>query len=66
MPEMFTYSTMTAEGRLPSNRYGTVEAIRERFGYKVDIVDAPPVKVEEKDLCPYWPGFAKQGYGGRV
>jgi len=62
MVQMFTYTTMTAEGRLPSNRYGTLEAIRERFGSTVDIEDAPPVNVEEKDFCPYWPGFAKQGF----
>jgi len=62
MTQMFTYSTMTAEGRLSSNRYGTLESIRERFGAAVDIEDAPPVAVEEKDLCPYWPGFARQGF----
>lgn len=62
MPEMFTYSTMTTQGRLPSNRYGTLEAIRKRFGKTVEIEDAPPVNVEEKDYCPYWDGFARQGF----
>ncbi len=62
MAEMFTYSTVTASGVLPSNRYGTLEAIRQRFGNTVDIVDAPPVNVEDKYMCPYWPGFAKQGF----
>jgi hypothetical protein len=62
MAEMFTYTTLTASGALPSNRYGTLEAIRERFGNTVDIEDAPPVNVEETDMCPYWPGFAKQGF----
>jgi hypothetical protein len=60
--QMFTYSTMTVEGRVPSNRYGTLEAIRERFRYTVDIEDLPPVNVEPEDFCPYWPGFARQGY----
>ena len=62
MALMFTYESETIEGRLPSNRYGTVEAIRKRFGDKVDIVDAPPVEVQPEDFCPYWDGFAKQGY----
>ena len=62
MATMYTYTTMTGSGRLPSNRYGTLEAIRERFEGNVDIVDAPPVEVQPKDFCPYWPGFAKQGY----
>ncbi len=38
MAEMFTYTTLTASGVLPSNRYGTLEAIRERFGNTVDIL----------------------------
>jgi hypothetical protein len=59
---MFTYTTMTTSGELPSNRYGTLEAIRDRFKGGVDIVDAPPVEVELKDFCPYWPGFARQGF----
>jgi hypothetical protein len=62
MLEMFTYTTLTTSGLLPSNRYGMLQAIRERFGNTVDIVDAPPVEVEDKDMCPYWPGFAKQGF----
>ena len=64
MALMYTYTTATTvEGDdLPSNRYGTIEAIRERFGDKVKIVDAPPVEVEPKDFCPYWPGFARQGF----
>ena len=60
---MFTYTTLTLEGVLPSNRYGTAEAIRARFpSPDVSIVEAPAVVVEPKDFCPYWPGFAKQGF----
>jgi hypothetical protein len=61
---MYTYHTIaTVEGDdLPSNRYGTLEAIRERFGDQVKIVDAPPVEVRPEDACPYWPGFARQGF----
>ncbi len=63
MVEMFTYTTSNVAGTdLPSNRWGTLEAIRERFGNGVDIVDAPPVNVEPKDFCPIWPGFARQGF----
>ncbi len=55
MALMYTYTTnLTVEGDdLPSNRYGTIEAIRERFGDTVKIVDASPVEVEPKDFCPY-------------
>lgn len=59
---MHTYTTRTYEGELPSRRYGTVAAIRKRFGHKVKIVDAPPVEVEVKDLCPFWPGFARKRF----
>jgi hypothetical protein len=59
---MHTYTTKTHQGELPSNRYGTIEAIRKRFGPKVKIVDALPLEVEPKDCCPYWPGFARKGY----
>ena len=60
---MFTYITSNINGDdQPSGRYGTINAIRQKFGSKVDIVDAPPVTVQPKDFCPYWPGFAKQGY----
>jgi len=63
MAAMYTYTTSNLAGvDMPSNRYGTLEAIRERFGNGVDIVDAPPVEVEDKDACPYWPGFARQGF----
>jgi hypothetical protein len=64
MVEMYTYHTrMTIEGDdLPSNRYGTIDAIRKRFGDKVRIIDAPPVEVEERDFCPDWPGFARRGF----
>jgi hypothetical protein len=59
---MHTYSTETIEGELPSNRYGTLEAIRWRFGDKVNIADAAPIEVHLKDLCPYWAGFARTGF----
>jgi hypothetical protein len=60
---MYTYTTLTLEGVLPSNRYGTAEAIKARFpSLDVRIVEAPAVVVEPKDFCPYWPGFAKQGF----
>lgn len=61
---MYTYETIsTVEGDdLPSNRYGTIEAIGERFGDKVRIVDAPPASVDTKDFCPDWPGFARKGF----
>jgi hypothetical protein len=61
---MYTYKTdVTVEGDdLPSNRYGTIEAIRERFGETVTLVDAPPVQVDPKDFCPYWAGFARKGF----
>ena len=61
---MFTYETVTTSGVLPSGRYGTLEAIRERFGSNPDVrlVDAPPVAVEPKDFCPYWKGFARRGF----
>jgi hypothetical protein len=59
---MYTYSTETLEGELPSNRYGTIEAIRQRFGDGVNIVDAPPAEVDQGELCPHWAGFAKQGF----
>jgi hypothetical protein len=63
MVKMFTYTSSSVAGDdLPSNRYGTLDAIRERFGNTVDIVDAPPVNVEPMDMCPYWPGFARQGF----
>lgn len=62
MPLMYTYTTETVAGELPSNRYGTIEAIRERFGDKVHIADAPPVELEPRDFCPYWPGFARKGF----
>jgi hypothetical protein len=62
MALMYTYTTESIAGELASNRYGTLEAIRGRFGDKVDIADAPPVEVESKDFCPYWPGFARQGF----
>ena len=63
MAQMFTYTTTGIGGdELRSNRYGTIEAIRARFGNAVDIVDAPPVEVSDADACPYWPGFAKQSY----
>jgi hypothetical protein len=54
MTLMYTYRTpVTIEGDdLPSNRYGTLEAIRQRFGAGVMIVDAPPVEVEAEDFCP--------------
>jgi len=61
---MYTYETVTTSGVLPSGRYGTLEGIRERFGDNPDVklVDAPPVAVEPKDFCPYWKGFARQGF----
>jgi hypothetical protein len=63
MALMYTYTAETIEGELPSNRYGTIDAIRERFGDKVKIVDAPPVDVGAQDRCPYWGvGFARQGF----
>jgi hypothetical protein len=64
MALMHTYTTnVTVEGDdLPSNRYGTIEAISQRFGLAVKIVDAPPVEVEPKDFCPNWPGFARKGF----
>jgi hypothetical protein len=30
MALMYTYTTDTIEGELPSNRYGTIEAVREQ------------------------------------
>jgi hypothetical protein len=64
MTLMYTYNTAVTveDDDLPSNRYGTIKAIRARFGAKVQIVDAPPVEVEPKDFCPSWPGFARQGF----
>jgi hypothetical protein len=64
MAEMYTYKTLTTSGTLPSNRWGTLEAIKARFGNNPDvkIVDAPSVNVEAKDFCSIWPGFAKQGF----
>ena len=64
MALMYTYNTKsTVEGDdMPSGRYGTLEAIRERFGDTVRIVDAPPVEVGPGDACPYWPGFARKGF----
>lgn len=61
---MFTYETLTTSGMLPSGRYGTLEAIRERFGSNPDVklVDAPPVAVEPRDFCREWPGFARRGF----
>lgn len=64
MIQMYTYHTIsTIEGDdLPSGRYGTVEAIRARFGDSVRIIDAPPVEVDAADYCPYWEGFARKGF----
>jgi hypothetical protein len=61
---MYTYHTpVTVAGDdLPSGRYGTVEAIRGRFGNKICITDSPPVEVDAKDFCPDWPGFARRGF----
>lgn len=62
--EMFTYETLTASGVLPSNRYGTLEAIKARFGSNPDVTisDVPPVNVEENDFDRDWPGFARRGF----
>jgi hypothetical protein len=61
---MYAYETVaTVEGDdLPSNRYGTREAIRERFRDLVKIVEAPPVEVDPKEFCLHWPGFARKGF----
>jgi hypothetical protein len=63
MAAMYTYRTSNIAGLdMPSNWYGTVEAIRDRIRNGVDIVDAPPVEVEGKDLCPHRPGFSRKGF----
>jgi hypothetical protein len=62
MTLMHTFSIETIKGKMPSNRYGTLEAIRWRFGDKVSIADGPPVEVDRKDLSPHWAGFARIGF----
>ena len=62
MKLMHTYSIETIEGELLSNRYGTVEAIRWRFGDMANIAEAPAVEVDPKDMCPHWAGFARKGF----
>ena len=59
---MHTFNIETTEGKTPSNRYGTVDAIRWRFGDKARIADGPPVEVDRKDLCTLWAGFARSGF----
>jgi hypothetical protein len=62
MTEMYTYESWSIDtgDYVPSGRYGTREAILERFGNS-RIVDAAPVEVESADFCPDWKGFARKG-----
>ena len=60
MALVHTYTTATIEGELPSNRYGTIDAVRERFGDKVKIVDGAPGSGRTKRSLPLLAGLCPQ------